>query len=220
MAETAKSRLRTHYYEFQPGEHVWVSTTFFDNVKVPLEERYSTIIGGDGSATGLIRKKMGASYMIQIDFDDGSSTSIPQAHVNMIPKQSNATITNVETPVMNDDDDDDGDGDDFVPDVDDISSDDDNPNTNIPSSPSHTDLPEEDTDSSKENSSLPPLKQSEEVYLCHLGKDVFKGTFHVTDLCMGKNWMKIMDAFSSLMSSKTQTVGNHSTLNFIVLGQP
>ena len=50
MAETAKSRLRTHYYELQPGEHVWVSTTFFDNVKVPLEERYSTIIGGDGES--------------------------------------------------------------------------------------------------------------------------------------------------------------------------
>ena len=112
---------------------------------------------------------MGASYTI--DFEDGSAASVPQGHVNMIPKQSVATLRNVEEPVMNDDDDDE-----YMPDMDD-SSDDDNPDTNPPSS-SRTDPPsQENTDPSQQNSNLPPLKQSEEVYLCHL----LKGTFHDTD---------------------------------------
>ena len=173
MAETVKSRLRIHAYEFQPGEHVWVSTTFFDNAKVLLETRYSTIIGGDGRATGLIQNKMGASYTI--DCEDAPAASVPQGHVNMIPKQSLAMLRNVEEPVMNDDDDDD----EYMPDMDDSC--DDNPNINPPSS-SRTDPPsQENTDPSQQNSNLPPLKQSEVVYLCHLGKDVLKWKFHDTD---------------------------------------
>ena len=48
-----------------------------------------------------------------IDFEDGSAASIPQGHVNMIPKQSVATLRNVEEPVMNDDDNE------YMPDMDD-----------------------------------------------------------------------------------------------------
>lgn len=170
MAEAAKSRARKNY-EYQPGEHVWVETTFFDDVRVPLEERYSTIVGGDGRSIGIVLKKIGGSYSIQ--FEDCSITSVPQARLHSIPKAASTTI-------MQEDDDDE----DWVPD--DMSYSDesdvlDEQTLNVEPSSSTNTSTAATSASATLNAENPMLKDKEEVSLCHLGKDVFKGTFSATE---------------------------------------
>ena len=171
MADAAKSRKRQPY-EYQPGEHVWVNSTYFDDLRAPKEERYSTLAGGDGKSYGIVRKKIGSSY--KITFDDGSETSVPLALVNLTPRTTANVIHSGEDAGQKSSSSDDSDTD-FVPnDLSGSSESDDNalqPTHNDPSSSKSV------FDDSKEC----PLKDSEEVYLSIQGKDILKGTYQVTD---------------------------------------
>ena len=125
---------------------------------------------------------MGTSY--NIDFNDGSVASIPQSVVNLVPRVKPTPIMKVQEEVDTTDNNVSDDSD-FVPDVDDPFDDDDEPSMHIPPctdapSSSGTSSTSFASDNIAESSCLPPLKNSE-VYLCHLGKDIFKGTYNVRD---------------------------------------
>jgi len=179
MAEGVKSRQRLRAYEFQIGELVDVDGAYFDDPRQPVESRYSASLT-NGRVEGRVAQQTGESY--KIDFEDGGSSYVPKDKVHLKPynrQGNNVVTTSTHSDVTDSDNDSDNDKDNDYQPVDDAES----SNSDSEEIPS-TDAPSLDTEeipATARPATAIELKEGEEVYLCHLGKDIFKATYQDRD---------------------------------------
>ena len=169
MAETAKRRTRLQPYNIEIGELVSVDGTFFDDLTQPVEQRYSTTLT-NGRVNGRVKSKTQQSYTIR--FEDGSTSSIPKDRVELVPflRKGDNVVTTSNEPEQSDSDNDA----DYQPESETES--DTSEAEEIPATKRSVNT-EDTTSTSLETEEASSLKEGQEVYLCWLGKDIFKATY-------------------------------------------